>query len=335
MKLHRILLLAAALMIWMPKSYALICTLANSSTVSVTTTVDTTIAVPNTQPKGKVLWRQPTQTASMDCWVDLNGYPGEYIYLYVNPKGVSLGDDLEIGVTYEGKDYLYSSLAGGKLKTSIWVDGCGANTTCGWQKERKQFTYSIFIVKKSPAGTAKEGPMASIADYMALQFDGQGGVRPGNSYNTTVKGLNKLRYVPCESRITISPSTIKFNGISTANPVPKPEQVIVQTPFTIAEMRTCASGSAVYGINAFLTPVNATLADGNTTLVPSDNPSVGINLLRAEELTALTFQKEFVLTPQTSELSNTHRFLASLKWRTSTPKLGKFNAGAAVEIYYK
>ncbi|PAK14389.1 fimbrial protein [Burkholderia ubonensis] len=333
MKLHRILLLAAALMLWMPKSYALICTLANSSTVSATTTVDTTIAVPNTQPKGKVLWRQPTQTTSMDCWVDLNGYPGEYIYLYVNPKGVSLGNDLEIGVTFQGRDYLSSSLTGGKLKTDIWVDGCGTHDTCGWQKVRAYFTYSIFIAKKSPAGTAKEGPMASIADYMALQFDGQGGARPGKSYNITVKGLNKLRYIPCESRINISPATIKFNGISAANP--KPGQVIVQTPFTIAEVRTCASGSAVYGINAFLTPVNATLADSDTTLVPSDNPSVGINLLRAENLTALTFRKEFVLTPQTSEQSSTHRFLASLKWRTSTPKLGKFNAGAAVEIYYK
>ncbi|AOJ66313.1 fimbrial protein [Burkholderia ubonensis] len=330
MKLHRILLLAAALMLWMPKSYALICTLANSSTVSVTTTVDTTIAVPNTQPKGKVLWRQPTQTTSMDCWVD-SVNPGENVYLYVNPKGISLGDDLEIGVTYEGKDYLYSSLPGGKLKTDVWVDGCSGN--CGWQKVRKTFTYSIFLVKKSPAGTAKEGPMTSITDYMALQFDGVGGVRPGKSYNITVNGLNKLRYIPCESRITISPSTIKFGGISSANP--KPEQVIVRVPFTIAEVRTCASGSAVYGVNAILTPVNATLADRNTTLVPLDNPSVGINLLRGDDPAPLTFGQELMLTPPTSQQSNLQRFMASLKWRTSTPKLGKFNAGAAVEIYYK
>ncbi|NTX46461.1 fimbrial protein [Burkholderia cepacia] len=332
MKFHRILLLAAALMLWMPKSYALICTLADSKVTSVTTTVDTTVAVPNTQPKGKVLWRQPTQTTTMDCWVDSIN-PGEYVYLYVNPKGISLGDDLEIGVTYDGKDYLYSSLSGGKLKTDVWVDGCSVN--CGWQKARKTFTYSIFLVKKSPAGTAKEGSMTSITDYMALQFDGQGGTRLGMSYNITVKGLDKLRYIPCESKISISPSTIKFSGISTGGSVPKPDQVIVRMPFTIAEVRTCASGSAVYGVNAYLSPVNATLADSDTTLVPSDNPSVGINLLRADDLAPITFRKELVLTPPTSQQSNLHRFLASLKWRTGTPKLGKFNAGAAVELYYK
>ncbi|WP_175925630.1 fimbrial protein [Burkholderia cepacia] len=333
MKLHRFLLLVTALMLWMPKSYALICSLENSSATNATTTIETTIAVPNTLPKGKVLWRQPTQTTTMDCWVDILGFTGEYVYLYINPKDVSLGDDVEVGVTYGGKDYLYSNLPGGKVKTDIWINGCTRD--CGWEKAKNTFTYSIFLVKKSPAGTAKEGTITAITDYMALQFDGQGGARAGKSYNVTVKGLNKLRYVPCESRINISPSTIRFNGISTANPPPKPEQVIVQQPFTIAEVRSCASGSAVYGVNAYLTPVNATLADGNTTLVPSDNPSVGIRLLRADDLTALSFQEEFVLTPETSEQSNLHRFLASLKWRTSTPKLGKFNAGAEVEIYYK
>ncbi|WP_431823641.1 fimbrial protein [Burkholderia sp. F1] len=332
MKFHRILLLAAALMLWMPKSYALICTLADSSTVSVTTTVDTTVAVPNTQPKGKVLWRQPTQSTSVDCWVDSIN-PGEYVHLYINPKKVSLGDDLEIGVTYDGKDYIASELTDGKLKTDIWVDGCTVN--CGWKKARKKFTYSIFLVKKSPAGIAKEGPMTSVTNYMALQFDGAASVRPGTSYNITVNGLNKLRYIPCESKINISPSTIKFNGISTASSVPKPDQVIVRIPFTIAEVRTCASGSAVYGVNAYLSPVNATLADSDTTLVPSDNESVGISLLKADDLAPLTFKKELVLTPPTSQQSNLHRFLASLKWRTSTPKLGKFNAGAAVELYYK
>ncbi|KVE07677.1 fimbrial protein [Burkholderia anthina] len=335
MKLHNLFCLTAALLFWMPlKSHALICVLAGSGgNVSAITTVDTTIAVPNSKPKGTVLWRQPTQTRVMQCWVDLNGYPGEYVYFYVNPKKMDLGPDLEIGVTYQGKDYLASSLPGGRLKTDIYVNGCPNGVECGSAgTDLRTFTFSVFLVKKSPAGTAKDGPMAPISNYVAFQFDGEGAVRPGQSFNMTINGLNRLRYIPCESKIRVSPSIIDFRGISTNFPIPKPGQVIKQVPFTITDERTCG---AVYGVNAYLTPVQGTLADNDTTLVPSDNTTVGINLLRADDLTTLAFKRELVLTQPTSTQTNVQNFLASLKWRTTMPKLGRFNAGAAIDLYYK
>lgn len=118
-----------------PNSYALKCQKAGSSLINDTTTITDTAAVPNSLPAGTVLWRQPTQRINVECWVDINGMPGENIYFYMNPNRVSLGNDIEIGVTYEGKDYLASSLPGGKLNIGWFVNGCPANDTCGWKKK--------------------------------------------------------------------------------------------------------------------------------------------------------------------------------------------------------
>ncbi|EPB6916757.1 fimbrial protein [Pseudomonas aeruginosa] len=329
------ILVVVLLLAFLPKSYALICT-STGGGVQDSTTVETTVAISNSMPKGTVLWRQNKQTATTDCWVDINGASGEYVYFYVNPNKVDLGPDLEVGVTYQGQDYLYSSLPDGRLNTNMWVNGCGpVPDRCGREKERKTFEFSIFLAKKSPAGGPKEGELSSIKNYIAFQFDGEWGVRPGMSYNFTVKGLDSLRYIPCSSKLTVIPSTVDFGRISLTSPVPQVNQVVKQVPFNIVEQRTCLNSSAVYGLNAYLTPIKATLADSNTTLVPKDNSSVGINLLRAETQVPLVFNKEVILTHPTAAQISTHRFLASLKWRTAKPKLGTFNAGAAIDIYYK
>lgn len=334
MKTIRRLLPITTLLLYIPESYALICTTPSGRTQE-TTSLNTTIAISNSQPKGTILWRQATQTATIDCWVDFNGYPAESLYLYVNPKGLDIGPDVEVGVTYEGNDYLFSSLAGGKIKTNHKVSGCGPEPEqCGWKKERKSLTYSIFLSKKSPSGPPKEGDLTFTNNYMAFQIDGQYGMRPNKSYNVVTGGTTKLRYIPCESKISINPATIKFGKISSDNAAVG--KLIQQVPFTIVEQRTCPNSSSVYGINGYLTPLQAITVDSyNTTLLPLNNMSVGISLLRQDDGTPLPFKREFTLVPPTSDLVSTHRFLATLKWRTARPTLGRFDAGAALNIYYK
>lgn len=311
-----------------PNSYALKCQKAGSSLINDTTTITDTAAVPNSLPAGTLLWRQPTQRINVECWVDIPNMPGEKIYFYMNPGKVNLGNEIEIGVTYQGKDYLYSSLPGGKLDIGWFVNGCTEN--CGWQKESKSMTYSLFFVKKSPAGDNKEGPMTALANYRAFQFDGVGGVRVGESYNVTAKGLDKFRYLPCESSISIQPNVINFGAIHPSGAVVG--ATIKEVPFTIIEQRTC---QAAYGLGGYLEPLTASLNSAQDTLIPNDNKSVGISLINDDDQRALAFKKEFVLTPKTTSTTNSHSFLARLKWLTATPTVGEFNAGATLDIFYK
>ncbi|CAI8699660.1 Fimbrial protein [Pseudomonas chlororaphis] len=327
MIIRKLLAVGLLFFISIPSSYALKCQ--KDGAVSDSTTITTTTAIMNSKPAGTILWRQPTQTIEVECWVDVSGAPDENIYLYINPAKTELGPDIDIGITYGGKDYLSSSLTGGKLSIGWQVSGCGAGTTCGWQKEKKSLTYSIFFLKKSPAGANKEGLLSPINNYKAFQLDGAGGVRLGSSYNLTVNGLNKFRYVPCTSIVSISPTTVNFGKLSNVNA--QIGATITSVPFSINEQRDC---DASYGLNANLEPLNGTLSTTRDTLTPSNNTSVGISLIKADDQTAVKFKQEFALIPMTTSRNNSRRFLARLKWMTA-PKLGAFNAGAVLNIYYK
>ncbi|KAB0532163.1 MULTISPECIES: fimbrial protein [Pseudomonas] len=322
-------LLAVCLLFFLsiPSSYALKCQKQSTSTVNDSTTIATTIAIMNSRPAGTILWRQPTQNINLECWVDiLSG--DENVYFYINPAKIDLGPDIEIGVTYEGQDYLYSSLSGGKLDTKWTIGGCFSEP-CGVGKARRTISYSIFFSKKSPPGANKEGPLSPINNYRAFQLDGKGGVRLGSSYNLTVNGLNNFRYVPCTSTIGISPSTVNFGKISNVNA--QIGATITSVPFSINEQRDC---DASYGLNANLEPLNGTLSSTRDTLIPSNNTSVGISLIKADDQTVVKFKQEFALIPTTTSRNNSRRLLARLKWMT-VPKLGAFNAGAVLNIYYK
>ncbi|MCB2253885.1 fimbrial protein [Pseudomonas chlororaphis] len=311
-----------------PSSYAMKCQKKGTATVDDSITIATTTAIMNSMPAGTVLWRQPTQSIDLQCWVDVTGAGDENLHLYLNPSNINTGSDIEIGVTYEGKDYLPSKLTGGKVDTGWTIGGCWT-PACGTGKAERTISYSVFFVKKSPAGANKEGPLSPINNYRAFQLDGRGGVRVGASYNVAVKGLDKFRYVPCTSTISISPSTVSFGKISNVNPVIG--GTITAVPFSINEKRDC---DASYGLNALLEPSGATLSSTRDTLIPSNNNSVGISLLKADDLSVVKFREEFALIPLTNSRNNSRKFLARLKWMTA-PKLGTFNASAVLNIYYK
>ncbi|MDA8481690.1 fimbrial protein [Pseudomonas resinovorans] len=329
MKVKHLPLILLTFFLSIPNSYALICKRVDGI-IRDSIEIDTNTAIPSTLPEGTILWRQPTRTLTVECWVDIPGHPSEKVYFYPNPDKRDLGDDIEVGVTFQGKDYLYSSLPGGKLDIGWYVRGCAAEP-CGIQKERKRLTYSIFFSKKSPASANKEGPLAPFPWYRAFQLDGVGGVRPGQSYNLTVRGLGDFRYVPCASTVSISPSTINFGPISTSGAAFG--ATIKETPFTITEMRSC---NAVYGVSGYLEPLNATLSSDERTLIPTNNDSVGIAILDPRDQTVIPFKQEFVLTPEgTGSQYNSREFLARLTWMSATPQLGEFNAGATLNIFYK
>lgn len=316
--------------ICVPESYALKCQKKSTALVDDSVVIETNVAIPNQLPAGSILYRQPTQTVEVECWVDINGQPGENIFFYINPRNVNLGDDVEVGVTYQGKDYLSSSLTGGKLDIGWNVRGCQNEMVCGWQKESKTMTYSIFFAKKSPAGASKEGPLVPMANYVAFQFDGKGGVRPGTSYNLTVKGLDGFRYVPCVSSIDVFPATIDFGNIRTSSA--KAGEVIKEVPFVISERRSC---DAIYGVDGYFEPMKADLSGDMTVLLPRNNTSVGISIVNQANQRVVQFRKAFELTPKSSPLGNSAQFSARLKWMTDTPVVGGFEAGAIVNIFYK
>lgn len=126
--------------------------------------------------------------------------------------------------------------------------------------------------------------MAGHDNYVIFQLDGIKGPIADN-FRMVLNGLNQLRYIACSSTLSISPETLDFGLLqayqATAN------QTIKEKPFQITASKNCNSA---YGLGALLRPVNSSSTVGDT-LVPGDNKSVGITVLRQEDRSIVPFQR--------------------------------------------
>ncbi|AMS18427.1 fimbrial protein [Pseudomonas chlororaphis] len=330
-KIYQLVCLALLLMLTQ-KSYALAC-LKNNSQAADAIMINTSIAVPNTLPKDTVLWRSENQSISVTCWQDGTG-PSEYVYLYLSPRDrgfTKLGPDLELGIGMGGEDLRCSQLPNCRLQLPIHFNGCSNEYGCKYQAKTSSLNFNFFLSKKSPPSVGKEGSLTVVPTYPAFQLDGIGGInpKPDSNFIMTLAGLSNLRYIACSSTLFISLKTVDFGSIAALSA--QADKVIKEVPFSITTLKTCNSA---YGLNARLTPVAATAADGYT-LVPNNNSSVGISLLKQQGRSAIPFNKEFTLVENSRDQVVVNDFLAQLKWLTSKAILGKFNATATIDVYYK
>ncbi|WP_025810296.1 fimbrial protein [Pseudomonas chlororaphis] len=326
------LIFLALLLVLTQKSYALACK-KDGTQASDTVMISTSIAVPNTLPKDTVLWRSDNYSISVTCWQD-RGAASENVYFYLSPRDTGLtqlGPDLELGIHLNGTDLRCTQLERCRVQLPIRFLPCYVGSGCKDQAQTFPLNFNFFLSKKSPPGPGKEGALTGAATYPAFQLDGAGGmnVSPDSNFVMVLAGLNRLRYIACSSTLSISPKTVDFGGINTIGA--QTNKVIKEVPFSITAIKSCNSP---YGLNANLTPVAATVADGYT-LVPNNNTSVGISLLKQPSRTAIPFNKEFTLVEYGRDQMVVNNFLAQLKWRTNTPTLGKFNAGASIDVFYK
>ncbi|PXX76537.1 Pilin (type 1 fimbria component protein) [Pseudomonas sp. LAMO17WK12:I10] len=331
-KIYQLVSLALLLLLTQ-KSYALACkkdgTLASDAIM-----IFTSIAVPNTLPKDTVLWRSDNYSISMTCWQDNYGYGKEYVYFYLSPRDpglTQLGPDLEVGIHLNGTDLRCTQLPGCRIQLPIVFEGCYATSGCKDKAQTFPLNFNFFISKKSSPSPGKEGSLTGVPVYPAFQLDGAGGMNsnPDSNFVMVLAGLDRMRYISCSSALSVSPKTVDFGSIAAASA--QADKVIKEVPFSITALKTCNS---VYGLNARLTPVGATAADGYT-LVPNNNSSVGISLLKQPSRSAIPFNKEFTLVESSRDQMVVNNFLAQLKWLTSKAILGPFNATATIDVFYK
>ena len=322
--------------------FALNCT-GQDGSLETTATISSSIAVPPTLPIGTVIWRSPTYTIDVKCWQEVHNDWGEYVYLYLNikdPGQLQLGGQIELGLNYDGQDYLCSSPSMQskgycRMKLSTFIDACAPVWGCEDKAKPIQATFNFFIAKKKNGLPGQEGSLPNMPDpYLAVQFNGEKGVNtlPGNrNYSVYLRGLHNLRYVACSATVDITPRIIEFRPVSSFST--QQGTTIEERPIVITAVKTCGS---VYGLGGSFIPVSGILADGNTTLVPANNSSVAIQLLNTDDRNPIVFNKEFLLAPVDSGSFNVKKDLtARLFWNANKAILGDFNASAKFEVYYK
>ncbi|MGY3256072.1 fimbrial protein [Pseudomonas chlororaphis] len=305
------------------KSFALSCLVDGSNSASFNEALGTDLAVQADAPDGTIIWESEARSVPVVCVA--NEYAGkEDVYLYLNPANVNVGAGIRVGIRYNGVAITQSS---GKYNTGHNShEGCTWSNCSGW---RAKFTlkFSVFIEKYGSTPTT--GQATTLKSYRVFQLDGVGGLNqtPNSNLNYILTGIDRIRFIPCSPKLTVTPNTVDFGRLSSNGG--QSGQQIIASKFSLNLKRDCTTP---YTVNARFTPKTGSILNG--LLVPANNSSVGISLLREENNEKLAYNSWFKLTDMTGASPIKVDLLAQLFWRAK-PVLGPFSAAVIIDLFYK
>lgn len=302
------------------------------------------VAIPPLAPVGTVVWRSKSFTVEVKCWHDTFPNQDDYIHIFMGtahlvPGNIfDIGDQLEPGIHSGGKDFYCSqnSVQGGcGLNTWMGLAKCTTVASCEASSKTGKYTFSTFLAVKKQGRPNQEGAVTNpVPLYPLAQFKGvfaANNTTFGNYYNIFADNLHNLQYVGCSSSVEIEPRTIDFQRVLASSA--HAGDTIADKPFTITATKSC---STPYGLTGSFQPISGMLSPDNKTLIPSNNTSVGIQILTDDTKIPLPFRKEFTIAPTTNtDLSYNKELIARLLWLKDTATLGEFNAAARLDVYYK
>ncbi|MCU1716346.1 fimbrial protein [Pseudomonas sp. 5P_3.1_Bac2] len=199
-------------------------------------------------------------------------------------------------------------------------------------------SYSVYIKATGnlpPAG----GRINNTGSYSVFQVDGVGGLNnnANQNFNTYISGLGNIRFISCNPIVTVSANNgrvVNFGSIPRQNAVVG--KIEKQIPFAVsADMSGPDSGQDCQGqvLEASFSSVNP-VRDTNT-IMPTSDSGFGIQL--SQQDTPGTYIP--MNTPVNMGLINgsnvTKNFLASLRWLSTSPRVGPFTASANIDVTFK
>lgn len=320
-------------------SYALSCKKDNGIRQDIVLAQLIKVSTANTVP-GALLWRSPTFTSTFQCVDDRNKPDGENAYLYWDPKNnlKSIHNSIEIGVNYNSIDFKLVKGARQDIGPGTRCRKQGSRCLAPAQSLSMTVSYSIYI-KATGAPPPAGGKITNTGSYSLFQVDGVGGLNnvADSNFNAYISGLGNIRFISCNPRVTVTAnngSAVNFGSIPRQNA--KVGMIEKQVPFSVyADTSSPESGQDCQGqvLNASFSstyPVQDT-----TTILPTSNSGFGILLSQQE--TPMTFIP--MNTPVEMGLVNgtrvTKNFFASLKWLSTSPKVGPFRASANIDVTFK
>ena len=333
-----LLLLMSAL--FSSNSYALHCLRASDNSAEQLIPLENQINVSTANlTAGTILWRSATFTSTFKCEDKDNHPQGEHAYLWWDPdkKMSAIHKSLEVGVTYLGMDINPTTEKNRDIGPGT-VCNPRANGSCGSPaiSQTITVTYAIYI-KATGNPPPSSGVINDNNKYPVFQVDGEGGLNgtQGSNFRAVVSGLGNIRFISCSPQITVSANngaTVNFGSIPARNAVI--DKVEKQVPFSI---RADLTGQGQDCENQTLMANFSTTypTKDNQIILPENTSGFGILLSRADSPTtwiSMNTPTELGYVNGTIVESN---FLASLKWLSATPKIGKFNASANIDVTFK
>lgn len=346
------LLFALLLMGWSPYSFSMYCAAVTGSNAPVIS-IDAPIKVPATVKAGTVIWRSATSTYrqlrcdSSESGLKVNIY-GDNANFYWDPNSVIPGLDksLEVGITYMNIDYPLYNGYGLRIGPALTCTPfCNPGETNQNFLRRNVYigsnldvTFQVYV-KATGLPPPASGKITNSGTYLLFKVGGDkelNAVPPGN-FGGLISGLNNISFISCKPTIRVagtSGSTLSFGSISQRNAaVGKIEK---QLPFSInVDMSGADNGQACAGTTMQATfSTTFPMRDG-TTLMPASDSGFGIVLSQAASPNTPIVMNKVVNLGLVNGTVVQNRFIAGLKWLSTKPKVGPFNASATVDVTFK
>lgn len=312
-------------------------------TVQGYTSLPDTISVPNEAPKGTVLWRSPVTTLNLTCQQEMDDswtFPTLHLN-YDDPTNTALGSDVEMGIHYNGQDYICSNMMSYcAIKIDLMMGNC--DTLNLWRCQPVKLppiTYSLILVKKSPPGTNTSGPVSGLSTYKAFQVGRQGTYEKPNpriAYSLTVRNMHQLTYIACPATVSFSTQDIIFPTIFTSSAVAN--AVASRQDLNLRATRRC-NDDTIFSMNVFMKPAAGSTITGDNLLIPKNKitgqsfDTVGIELLRNG--VRIPFNQEHPMFDASKDAVRNQKIEANLIWRTNTPQSGEFTGGLIMEFFHR
>lgn len=304
-------------------SYALACVEQGSSSAVVKEGLGTALAVAADAPNGTIIWESSPRTLNVQCTDNLNTGTWETVYFYLNPAKVSIGEGIRIGIRYKNAPITQTT----RYSTGHRMyEGCGWANCSGWTTK---FTLNFTVYIEKYGTVPPSGQATTNTEYRVFQLDGEGGANQNASKNINyvVTGTQNIRFIPCSPSLTITPGTVRFPRPSAHNA--QNGRLASSAPFSLSTKKDC---DTPYTVNARFTPKSGTVI--GDLLVPANNSSVGISLIKADTREKVPFSTWFKLTDLTGTSAVKTDFRADLIWRDKAVP-GPFDAAVAVDMFYK
>ncbi|MGJ8522469.1 hypothetical protein R84981_001157 [Carnimonas sp. R-84981] len=312
------------------------------------TSLDREVIVPSTTERGTLLWRSPTYTATFVCY-DTDLHPqGEDAYLYWDPRSQlkSIHNSIEVGVTYQSVDINPSNQrrtdigpgTRGPSGRQFCVERRGRFSRCA-QPQTITITYSIYI-KATGNPPPASGRITNSGTYSVFQVDGVLGLNTTTrdaNFNEYISGLGNIRFVSCNPKITVignNGNVVDFGRIA-LGPNVQVGAVEKWLPFSVtASLDSQESGQQCRGETLMASFSTSNPVQSQNTIMPSSDSGFGI-VITPPNSTAPINMNTAVELGMINGTTVKNTFQAGLKWLSSSPKPGRFNATATVDVTFK
>lgn len=325
------------------ESMALTCLAQPGNGQLVTEAISREVKIFPETPLRTVVWRSITFSVSIKCWNERYTPQDDYIFIYMgsyhsaNPSW-DIGGKLEPGIRIGDRDYYCSDNAaqqGCAINTWQGVPKCLIVGGCPNVSTTINLTFSTFFAVKEKGAPNQEGNVANNNnDYPMVQFRG---FHTNNSNNTSnnwtffIRNIAQIKYAGCASTVDVQPRSIEFPSASASRA--STGSTIHEHPLTITATKTC---STPYGLAGVFIPEDGLLSTDSTTLLPTNNDSVGIQIVDIDSDQVLPFRDQFTIAPLgNTQLHVQKNLQARLIWMKDKATPGPFNATAKLEVYYK